>query len=137
MQQRSAINYHPKQSIVRSQPSIVRSQPSIVRRSQLPNHRALTKSAPKFRHDDRRIAGIIVDIVNTWNSLFFAKLLRTKVICRKLFITILLSSLTDSNFKFLNLCKVCILFKLPHWFEKIKNSRSISSKTTIKNNTGL
>ena len=130
MQQRSAINYHPKQSIVRS-------QPSIVRRSQLPNHRALTKSAPKFRHDDRRIAGIIVDIVNTWNSLFFAKLLRTKVICRKLFITILLSSLTDSNFKFLNLCKVCILFKLPHWFEKIKNSRSISSKTTIKNNTGL
>lgn len=36
------------------------------------------------------------------------------------FIVILLSSLTDSNFKFLNLCKVCILFKLPHWFEKIK-----------------
>jgi len=36
------------------------------------------------------------------------------------FTVILLSSLTNSHFKFLNLCKVCLLFKLPHWFEKIK-----------------
>ena len=36
------------------------------------------------------------------------------------FVIMLLNSLTNSQVLLLNICKVFILFKLPHWFEKIK-----------------
>jgi len=36
------------------------------------------------------------------------------------FLVMILNSVTNSQFNLLNLCKVFMLFKLPHWFEKIK-----------------